>query len=277
MGEVTRESILNAAKEAFRKEGKPVSKAEFKRLTGITDRHIYRFFPEGGWSEVVEAANLPEDPRYHKRISDEDLLAQYHEVTSALGSIPTWARFESRARISAAVIGRRFGGLRGTLERYRVWLEEHEPTSPLLPIVAARCRPGPVVPPTVGRRSRSAPQWRKVPGLEYGAPINFRGLRHAPINEQGVVYLFGMVSRDLDILVEAIHESYPDCEAKRRVDRRLDRWQPVRIEFEYRSSSFREHGHDPKQCDLVVCWEHDWPDCPIEVIELRSVIADLQE
>ena len=27
-----------------------------------------------------------------------------------------------------------------------------------------------------------------------GAPLHFHGLRYAPINEQGVVYLFGMVS-----------------------------------------------------------------------------------
>jgi hypothetical protein len=29
-------------------------------------------------------------------------------------------------------------------------------------------------------------------------------------------------------------------------------------------------------CDIIVCWEHDWPDCPIEVIELRDVIRKLR-
>jgi hypothetical protein len=33
----------------------------------------------------------------------------------------------------------------------------------------------------------------------------------------------------------------------------------VRIEFEFRSKSFHDHGHDPAGCDLVVCWKHDWP------------------
>ena len=30
------------------------------------------------------------------------------------------------------------------------------------------------------------------------------------------------------------------------------RWRRVRIEFEFKSRNFREHGHDPDQCDLIV-------------------------
>ena len=39
---------------------------------------------------------------------------------------------------------------------------------------------------------------------------------HAPLNEQGVVYLFALVARELGFTVEAIGTSFPDCEAKRR-------------------------------------------------------------
>ncbi|MBX9788237.1 MAG: hypothetical protein K2Y37_04935 [Pirellulales bacterium] len=39
-------------------------------------------------------------------------------------------------------------------------------------------------------------------------------MRHAPINEQGVVYLFGMVSRELGFYIEAIQQGFPDCEGK---------------------------------------------------------------
>ncbi len=124
--------------------------------------------------------------------------------------------------------------------------------------------------------SSKASAWAKLDGIEYGAPINFRGLRHAPINEQGVVYLFGMVSNELGLIVEAVQTGFPDCEAKRCVNRRENRWQRVRVEFEFRSRNFRDHGHDAAKCDLIVCWEHDWPDCPLEVIELRSVIGRLE-
>jgi hypothetical protein len=28
---------------------------------------------------------------------------------------------------------------------------------------------------------------------------------------------------------------------------------------------------------LIVCWENDWPDCPIEVEELKSVLPRLAQ
>jgi hypothetical protein len=31
--------------------------------------------------------------------------------------------------------------------------------------------------------------------------------------------------------------------------------------------------HDPNGCDIIVCWEHNWPECPLEVIELKKEIA----
>ncbi|HKV93584.1 MAG TPA: hypothetical protein VJW20_13640 [Candidatus Angelobacter sp.] len=36
-------------------------------------------------------------------------------------------------------------------------------------------------------------------------------------------------------------------------------------------------GHDPKKCDVIVCWVHNWPECPkhIEVIELSKVIREM--
>jgi hypothetical protein len=55
----------------------------------------------------------------------------------------------------------------------------------------------------------------RQPGPVFGSPINFRWLRHAPINELGVVYIFGMVSYELGFIVEALQSSFPDCEAKR--------------------------------------------------------------
>jgi hypothetical protein len=55
-----------------------------------------------------------------------------------------------------------------------------------------------------------------------------------------------------------------------------DQWERVKIEFEYLSSHFKAHGHNPEQCDLVVCWIHDWEECPLEVIELRSAIEDME-
>jgi hypothetical protein len=47
------------------------------------------------------------------------------------------------------------------------------------------------------------------------------------------------------------------------------------VELEQESRNFLKHGHDPNGCDLIVCWEHNWDECPLEVIELKSVIRKL--
>lgn len=108
---------------------------------------------------------------------------------------------------------------------------------------------------------------------EMGAFINFRCLAHAPVNEAGVILLFGMIAGEIGYSIDNVQGGFPDCEGKRRVS--AERWERVRIEFEYRSRNFVRHQHDPKGCDLIVCWEHDWGECPLEVIELKSVIAGL--
>jgi hypothetical protein len=76
-------------------------------------------------------------------------------------------------------------------------------------------------------------------------------------------------------LVEAVQAGFPDCEAKRQVD--AGKWQRVRIEFEFESRNFRDHGHLPDGCDLIVCWKHNWQDCPphLEVVELSTIIKSL--
>lgn len=86
-----------------------------------------------------------------------------------------------------------------------------------------------------------------------------------------------MVCFELGFIVEAIRSGFPDCEAKRRIDSKKDHWERVRIEFEYVSSNFREHGHNPAKCDLIVCWQHDWEECPLEVIELKKVLSDFED
>ena len=106
-----------------------------------------------------------------------------------------------------------------------------------------------------------------------GDLITFRGLVYAPINEQGVVFLFGKIVHDLNMYVEEIKIKHPDCIARRFTGKG---WERIRIEFEFISSNYKAHGHDHKECDMIVCWEHDWPECPLEVIELKSAIKDLK-
>ncbi len=109
----------------------------------------------------------------------------------------------------------------------------------------------------------------------YGAPLMVPGMAHEPTNESGVVFVFGLMARSLGIVVQRIQPEFPDCEALLQVDR--GRWQSVRIEFEFASRNFLHHGHSAKDCDLIVCWVHNWPDCPrnLEVIELRKILSNV--
>ena len=47
-----------------------------------------------------------------------------------------------------------------------------------------------------------------------------------------MVLLFGSMARDLGFVVTRAQTEFPDCEAMREVQ--PDRWERVRIEFEYR-------------------------------------------
>jgi len=105
-----------------------------------------------------------------------------------------------------------------------------------------------------------------------GAPMDLPGLAHEPLNEMGVILLFGLVARELGFIVESVRAAFPDCEAKMEIE--PGKWQRVRIEFEYESLGFRDHKHDPQKCDLIVCWRHNWKACPanLQVLELRRVL-----
>jgi len=105
-----------------------------------------------------------------------------------------------------------------------------------------------------------------------GDLINFRGLVYSPMNENGVIFIFGKIIEDLNMYIEEIKPGFPDCVGRRFSGKG---WERVYIEFEYKSSHFKDHGHNAKDCDIIVCWEHDWPDCPLEVIEIKETIKTL--
>jgi hypothetical protein len=68
-------------------------------------------------------------------------------------------------------------------------------------------------------------------------------LSYAPRNELGVVFLFAHIAKRLQFEIEEIRPAFPDCIAYKRTG---DREKRVRIEFEFRSSNFRTHKHNPR-------------------------------
>jgi hypothetical protein len=59
----------------------------------------------------------------------------------------------------------------------------------------------------------------------FGKKINFKSLSCAPVNELGVVYLFGVLHDSFDFKIESIQASFPDCIARRQISR--DKWEEL--------------------------------------------------
>jgi len=99
-------------------------------------------------------------------------------------------------------------------------------------------------------------------------------LVYEPVNEQGVIFLFARYHKELGIeYIEGIQQGFPDAFGRRKIGK--TEYEPVDIEFEFKSLDFKNHQHDPNQCDIIVCWEHNWKECPIEVIELKTAISKM--
>ncbi|MBA7714717.1 hypothetical protein ES703_123749 [subsurface metagenome] len=111
-------------------------------------------------------------------------------------------------------------------------------------------------------------------GMIVGEVIDFRGMVYAPLNEAGVVLLFSKVMDDLGVVYESSPTKGFDMVGRLKTKLGLEL---NHFEFEYQSSNFKAHGHDPSLVDYLVCWEHDWKDCPkdLEVWELKEIIKNL--
>lgn len=276
-----RDEVLNAIRTAAQSLERPPSRAEFMASSGMTEYQVVKHFPS--WNEAVQAAGF-EPHSTNRFISPEVLLEDWAELVRRGREIPTRAQYRRDGNYSPGVFERRFGPWSAVPSKFREFADgrpEWADVVALLPIENPRT---PIVAvstfasaqsPSTGTLSESHRHSRLHDRPSYGNPIDFRGLRHEPVNEQGVVFLFGMVAREMGYHVEAVQTGYPDCEAKRQVS--AGRWQRVRIEFEFESRNFRDHGHPPNGCDVIVCWRHNWLECPthLEVVELSAVIQTL--
>ena len=252
--------------------GNSLTKSRFKFKSGISEYQIYKHYDT--WNEAVENAGLT--PNRVRRIDDIKLLREMKNVFVDCNGVCTQVKFGKLCRYSASVYKSHFGRWPEVLLAFKAWLHDSGEDFPFLNQLPDAASFHQVEESAYPRRRRVGAASRDSPRMmTYGSFLNFRGLEHAPVNEQGVVFLFGMVCFELGFVVESVRIGYPDCEAKRRMSPSRDEWERVRIEFEYCSSNFRDHGHDPSGCDVIVCWEHDWPECPLEVIELKTAIQSI--
>jgi hypothetical protein len=127
-----------------------------------------------------------------------------------------------------------------------------------------------------GRRMANGRTRLRPPYLT-GEPVHFKSIAYAPQNEAGVILLWAEMRKELGMdYVTSLGPSYivngPDAVVKMPAGKG---WVDKLVEFEFKSRNAKgKHNFD--FIDYIVCWEHNWPDCPVEVIELKSRLDDLR-
>ncbi len=114
--------------------------------------------------------------------------------------------------------------------------------------------------------------WRKDRKVLNEAEEAFR-LKRNRLYEDWVIFTFGLeLGRNLSpedfkciYLVFRPPTQFPDAIL---VNRKTE--EVLNVEFEESTNGFRKHikKHNYRDCDLVVCAEHDWDECPVDVFSL---------
>lgn len=271
---MTKEEIIAIVQEHATRLGKAPSLTKLLR-EGMIDRHdFHRSF--GSYREALKACGFETSGSGYK-VSEEALFREWAEIVRSLGEIPTTQEYKSRSKHS----------IRPLLSRCRTWRQvpkrilEHIKQGRMqgnwddvINIILERLK----LKEWLFRTSNTSeglilrPQITEK--LLYGPPLLPSVVTYEPTNEMGVIVLFATLARELGFTITHIQTEFPDCEAMREVGR--GRWQRLRIEFEFESRNFFQHRHAIDGCDLIVCWRHNWEECPVEVLELKSVVEKMR-
>jgi len=266
----TRDGIVEALVSLGAELGRTPTKIELFAKLGMHQRHFEEHFET--YNDALAAAKLA--PNILKCRDADRLLDDWGNLTRQLGRVPRLADYRSRGRYSVNAFRGVFDSWAGVALAFHARSGEDRKWHDVNKIIAALLAQRAGQPLSV-REIDAATNFAPPTTATYGKPINFDFLRHAPVNEAGVVYLFGCLATRLGYCVEAIQTAFPDCEAKRKgKDGRLRR---VRIEFEFESRNFEAHKHDASACDVIVCWKHNWEKCPLPVVELSSELKKLEK
>ena len=247
---MTKQEISEAIKGCAEKLGRAPSIFEVMKMAQVSRRQIRAEF--GSFTQALRECNLERATGSGQRVSLEKLFVDWAGVVRKVGKAPSMSEYEALSRYSCKPLVRCFGswrqvayGLtqfaegRGLAAEWKAelelaavkagdgdaqWMLPREAPSPrsnmqpaLWPNPIAASRPGMLV------------DWREralTAGPTYGPPMWPGPLAYAPVNEMGVVFLFGWMAPQLGYVVHRLQPEFPDCEAMRQVGE--DRWQLVK-------------------------------------------------
>jgi hypothetical protein len=213
-----KEEIIEEIRRTSIELGRRPSRSAFITHTGISEYMVLKHFQS--WNRAVEAAGLEPDITNIK-IEDDALLEDWGGLVRKLRQIPTRVQYRLHGNYSPGVFERHFGPWSQVPDKFREFAKgkpEWNDVLALLPIQTTSVRSTDIsqaiseIPTESARDSFSSATPQKYKKLNdrpvYGNPIDFRGLRHEPVNENGVIFLFGIVARELGYSVEAVQAGF---------------------------------------------------------------------
>lgn len=245
-----------------------ITLGDFKKHAKFTTTVLRLRFGKQFWDKALRKAGLERGGEWQKPIDLDALAQDFLRVTRELSRIPTLTELSRRSQYAKNTFCNRHGGYRGFKKVAIQHLKQTAPVPDIVNIFNAE-----LLKLDDGEPS---PDHAEAPSFAYGKSLGFRGFVHVPTYEQEVVSVFSTVAHELGFEILCNRPSFPDCEARRKIPGARKRYVHCRIEFELRSGDFKAHGHSPNGCDLIVCWEHNWSACPVEVLELRTAIRKLE-
>jgi hypothetical protein len=219
----------------------------------------------------LEKASLNLSPNYKPEIPLAQLATVFGQVVTDLNRVPSLVQLVRRSEHAPDTFSRNRGGYNAFKREAIECLLSTRSTMPrstqtILKEELARLQSN--VPKECGPAAVTHPHYQ-------GRTLNFRAFAYAPTCEHDVVQMFGAIAGELGFEIIGNRSSFPDCEARKKVKADRERWEKCLIEYEFSSQDYRKHKHPLDGCDLIVCWRHDWSDCPIEVLELQQAIKGL--
>jgi Homing endonuclease associated repeat len=268
---MSKEEVIAAIQESTTQLGHVPTFAEVRRTTQMSKHEIRKHFLT--YAKALSECGLErKGPGYET--DAKALFLDWAALVRRLEKVPTMAEYEMHGSYSVRPLIRRFGGWvhvpAGLMEFAKTegltaeWAD-------VLDVIARHQETAVEQGRMSGRANGRLMRPRFLPGQPiYGPPFVHMPLGLAPTNEMGVVFLFGTMAKELGFMVLRLQMEFPDCEALREIE--PGRWQLRKIEFEWESRNFLTHKHKWDDCDLIICWQHNWDGCPVEVIELKSMI-----
>ncbi len=272
---LTREGIIATVLACKEKVGHVPSVFELEKHSGLTWHDMKRIF--GTYTDTLKECGLTRIASGMK-VETKDLLLDWARVARAQKRIPKLSEYERDGLYSEVPFRKRFGSwsnLPKTVRQYALENGLIEEWKDVIEIINSRIKDKIEIidSRTKGKKDDQPGVWgppkmKVLPDRPvYGRLLRPSPLVCAPVNEAGVIFLFGALAEQMGFQMLRIQAGFPDGEALRTMAE--NRLQRVKIEFEFESRNFLYHGHDAAQCDLIVCWEDNWPEAPVEVIELK--------